>query len=228
VRENIFRYWEIDMSNIVLELRIASNVISSPYVSSGDERITEYVNGLNSFFKYEDEFLDEGVVVYLNDNTIKDGENLNKRILECVPDWVDIISCDNNLYGAVNKGAGDIEQLRYCEDYISGYDWFIHYEPRMLLKGFDFFSAFLLNPRTLFTTHEENLLPHFCTGLYSMKVADICKYIHSIDLDDMVAQKIGIEYSLYDFIKTEKIEYDTIEKINAIWLDFFTGNEVLL
>ena len=217
------------MSNIVLRLEIASNVIGSPYVSGGDVRVLQYVNGLNAFFEYEDILLDEGVSVFLSDNTVKSNESLDERILECVPDWVELITFDSNVYGSVNKGAGSIEQLRYCESYIRAYDWFVHYEPRMLLQNFDFFASFFDNPRALFTMGGDANAPlHFYTGAYTINVVDLCNYIHCVDLDEWLSGNIGIEYSLYNYITSHKIEHDILERVNAIWLDTFANVEVLV
>ena len=213
--------------DILLELRTAFNVnAANPTMSHGEERISEHVNGLKAFFKYEKELLGNNIQIYLTDNTISDDETLDERILDIIPHYVKIVTCDNNIYGPHNKGAGIIEQWRYNKELISRSEWYIYYEPRQLLVNFNFFESFLRNPRTLFTMGSGNR-SHFNTGLFAMKSKDVLRYMDSIDLEHMVKNQVGIEYSLYDFMKQNNIQCNLEEKMNVIWLDAFTNTKHL-
>jgi len=213
--------------NILLELSVATNVDpKNPYMSSGEQRIQEYVSGIRRFFKYEKEFMKNGIEIYLADNTIDEDQVLDKKIVNIIPEYVKIKTCLNNDYGCRNKGAGCIEQWKYCKEDIAESEWFIHYEPRQLLVNFNFFESFFKNPRTLFTKGKATQ-PHFNTGLFAIKSKNLIDYASSVNLEEMVEKQIGIEYSLHNFVMKNNIEYDLEENMNVIWLDSFTNKKYL-
>jgi len=184
----------------------------------GGERMQQYVKGLTKFFEYNDTFKKYNVDIYIVDNSIKDGNRLPLEILNILPNNVKINTSLNNTFGAVNKGAGLIEQWRHCKDIIAKYDWLIHFEPRQLLLNFDFINIFLENPRNLFTF--GNGKNHFNTGLFTIQTNILLDYSNKCILKHMVSQSISIEYDLYHYIRLNHIQYDILDKLNLVWFDY--------
>jgi hypothetical protein len=211
--------------NILCELRICLNP-SNKTSNQGKERINQYINGFNAFFQYKEILKNYNVDVYITDNTISENDSLPNEILEVIPENVKIITCINNHYGCFNKGAGDIEQWRYCKSLIEKYKWFIHFEPRQLLLNFNFIQNFLENPRNLFTTDSTNR--QFNTGLFCINVKDFFYFINSINLNIMVQNWISIEKMLFDFVKINKIPYYTASKMELIWYDTVVNKEIIM
>lgn len=184
------------------------------------ERTTQFVNGLNKFFEYLPILNEYNVDIFITDNTIPNNSNLPNEILNIIPSNVKIITCLNNNYGCYNKGAGDIEQWLYNKELISQYDWFIHFEPRQLLKSFYFIENFLKNPRNLFTINVN--VKHFNTGLFCLESKYLMNYCNHINLIHMINNYIGIEDDLYNYINNNDIKYDILDKMDLIWFDTVT------
>ena len=193
---------------------------ANPYSNNGEERIQQYVKGLTKFFEYNDILKKHGVDIYLVDNSINDGDSLPRDILAIFPDNLKINTSLNNTFGAINKGAGLIEQWLYCKDIIVQYDWFIHFEPRQLLLNFNFINDFLENPRNLFTLGNNNL--HFNTGLFSIQTNHLLYYSTKCILKNMVIKSISIEYDLFNYFKHNNIQYDILDKMELVWFDITT------
>jgi len=185
--------------------------------TNNNQRIEEYVEGLSKFF----EFVKDGytnIDFYIIDNSITNDKRVPDNILKILPNNIKIIEHSNNIYGAINKGGGLIENWLYAKEVLKKYDWLIHFEPRQHLKSFDFIDNFLNNPRNLFTLGKER--NHFNTGLFCIKIIDLEKYLSLVNLNDMIQHNISIEYTIYDFFVNKTIEYDTIDKMDLIWFPF--------
>lgn len=203
----------------ICELRIA---FEPPYLSKKDIEIRyeQYYNGLKKVLDFD--FKSKKCDLYVLDNTLKNLEQIPKDILSILEtNSVEIILSNQNAYGMHNKGAGDIENLKPFIDKIKLYEWFIHFEPRQLLVSFQFFENFFTAPRNLFTLNKNpNAPPHFNTGLYACRTNEIIKFISLFDenkLEEMVKNKISIEYILYNFFHRNNIQYDTLEKMDLLW-----------
>jgi len=212
---------------ILCELRICTNIENTDLFKSNqlyknEERIDQSVNGIRRFFEFKNILEQHQVDVYVTDNTIKYGETLNKKILDVLPDKAKIITCMNNNFGCKNKGAGDIEQWIYCKDIIEKYNWFIHFEPRQYIENFDFFNTFLKAPCNLFTYGENK--QHFNTGLFAIKSSILLDFIN-IYTPRQLGSK-SIEYVLYDYIKNNKINFNTLDKMNLIRYDATTKKTI--
>ena len=181
--------------------------------NTSENRMKQYENGFRKFFEYN--FTEKNIDVYIIDNSIKSIENIPPNILNTVPNNVTFICHTNNQYGCKNKGAGLIENWLVCKEVLKQYDWIIHFEPRQLLKNFDFFDSFFKNPRNLFTMGKEN--NHFNTGLFCIQTNILLNYISTVNLQEMVFKYISIEYDIYDFFIKNNIYYDLENKMNLIW-----------
>ena len=51
---------------------------------------------------------------------------------------------------SITQGAGDIELWKDYSEILEDYDYFFHYELRMLLKDSSFIKSFIDNPRNCF------------------------------------------------------------------------------
>ena len=196
-------------------------ILSTNSVSnSQNERIQQYVNGLLAFFKYKDLLDKYDIDVYITDNTIDNINNIPIQILNVLPKNVKFSVFNNNIYGCYNKGAGLIQTWLYNKELISQYDWFIHFEPRQLLKSFYFIENFLKNPRNLFTINVN--VKHFNTGLFCLESKHLMNYCNHINLIHMINNYISIEDDLYNYINNNDIKYDILDKMDLIWFDTAT------
>ena len=200
--------------SILIELRLCCYPTNSRS-NKNEERNIQFVNGLQKFFSYLPILNKHNTTICVTDNTLADDMSLPKIILDVIPQNVKIITCLNNNFGSINKGAGDIEQWAYNEDFIKQFDWFIHFEPRQILLSFQFIESFLNNPRNLFTINSN--IKHFNTGMFCIKSKLLLEYIHSVDLQQMTSQFISIEDNIYNFFITNNIEYDALEKMDVIY-----------
>ncbi len=178
-------------------------------------RTQQYIDGLNAVFQYNNIIKKHDVDVYIIDNTIKNGESLPKEILNIIPSNIHFSLCLKNEFGKKNKGAGLIDTWQYNKDLIQKYDWIIHFEPRQLLKSFQFIESFLKEPRNLFTINVN--VEHFNTGLFCINKQHLLNYINNCDLNKMVNNSISIEDDLYKYFQENKINYDTLEKMDLLW-----------
>jgi len=185
-------------------------------VVSEDIRLEQYITGLKKVFEYKEILDKHNVHICLTDNTATD---IDKRILDVLPDNVKVVACVNNRFGSKNKGAGVIEQWTYCKDLIKEYEWFIHFEPRQLLQNFNFITNFLDNPRNLFTMNLNS--SHFNTGLFCMKSKLLLCYIQHTPAPKL---KGCIENDLYNYVKNND-SFDLLDKMELIWFDSFSKKE---
>ena len=204
-------------------LMISTNVEKTEHYKKGlvvnnSTRMTHIIDGLNSLFKYKSMFDENNIDICLADNTIKDKIQFPKKIRDILPPDIILNLSDNNKYGAINKGAGLIEEWRYLQDLISKYDWIIHFEPRQLIIDFNFFDSVIKSPRNLFVENKVlNVVPHFHTGLFGIESKILLKFINNTDINIMISHYISIEYMLYDFFNNENINYDTKDKLGLRW-----------
>ena len=176
-------------------------------VTHGEERIQQYLDGFSKFFEYPGL---QKFDILVTDNTITEDCPLDKRLQDLISSYkCRTVLCDNN-HGKQNKGAGVLEQWRYCRDIILEYDWIIHFEPRQLLLNFDFFDSFFEAPRNLFNERPA----HFFMGLFAISSNLLIDFVDNISL----GQRQSIEYALYDYING-RYKFDTIEKLNLAWND---------
>lgn len=210
------------MSKIMCLLQMCLKPTNCGSLVYSKERIEHYVTGLSSFFKYIDLLDSNKVDVYLTDNTIANDEELPQVILNCLPSNVTVITCVNNNYGCINKGAGLIEQWIFFKDTLETYDWLIHFEPRQELINFNFITDFLQYPRNLLTIDTTG--EQFNTGLFCVQTNAIIKYINDTDLQNFVYNlKMSIERHLFLFFIVNNIEYNILDKIGLLWHDYHEG-----
>ena len=192
-------------NKILIELRAAIDVSDNTFIPlcHGDKRTQQYVDGLTEFFKYENCF-DKCDVVFV-DNTLDSSDDIPPQIRECLSDDTFLYIKNKNDYGKFNKGAGDIEMWKEYSEILEGYEYFFHYEPRLILKDFSFIRSFLDNPRNYFTLSRSDQVR---TGYFGVSVKDFYEFYNQINLKDMVNNSISIEDIMFDFFNRKNTDFD--------------------
>ncbi len=154
--------------SILIELRACINI--GDYIFGKDyveNRINDYVNGLQSFFdKLGDNKKCDVVFV---ENTYDSEKDLPKEILDIIPEGTFLFVKKKNDYGKINKGGGIVEMWKEYLDKISEYDYFFYYEPRMILDDSSFLQSFLGNPRNYFCVEDNTEFAAVKTGYFGVK-----------------------------------------------------------
>ena len=216
---------------IVCMMPISTNIqntvlFNQKQLANNNTRLIQYQDGFDKFFALNKKYIiNKTIDVVITDNTCNEQE-FPSQILDVIKkheltDYVKIICHKKNVYGAQNKGCGVIEQWLYNKNIIQQYDWFIHFEPRQLLKSNQFIDSFLEKHRNLFTLGACN--NHFNTGLFCIKTDILLQYISMVRLDQMVRNYISIEHDLFNYFKN--IEYDVLEKMDLIWFNSANDKE---
>lgn len=186
---------------ILLELRTAIKPKKSD-ITFDDNRIEQYHNGLDSFYNVFSKInaqYKENCKIVLVDNTISSVNDIPSKLLSVIDKNTEVVVFDKNNYGKLNKGAGLIESWRECDEFISQYDYFFHYEPRLILQDSTFIQSFLNSPSNMFSLEEKN--QHgwgVRTGYFGSKVEDLRSFYQSVDIDNMINRSISIEYMMFD------------------------------
>ena len=110
----------------------------------------------------------------------------------------------------MNKGAGVISQWLDCKETIQQYDWFVHFEPRLLLYDYAFLNSIIRNPRNVFTSHED----YYNTGLFCIKSDMLLKFSLGINLNILKKSYTCIERLIKKFL--EKYKHDIFSHTGAI------------
>lgn len=184
---------------------------------TGEERINQYLVGLQTFLNNHSRF--EDIDIILTDNTVSSISEIDSRIIQSIPVKSKIFLTRNNQVGGLNNGAGQIFTWLCLSEKIKDYDWIIHHEPRQRTRNFDFIDSFLNNPRNLFTINKEHGR-HFNTGLFCINSKVLNDYCASSDVIEMVRKSVSIEDHMLDFFEREKIPFDTREELGLIWYPF--------
>jgi hypothetical protein len=193
-------------------------------INSMEDRVSQVVSGLDSFFKMTGDLKEKFEVHFLFvDNTIGCKEDIPEQIIKILEkNSSEILLLNKNYYGSRNKGAGLIESWREHIDIILKYKWFLHFEPRTYIKKECFITEFCKSPRNLFKVFSENevVIPHFYTGIFFIDPKKLDSFISSSDLESMVSQSVSIEYSLKDFMDQDPEGYSNYnKKLHIIWHD---------
>jgi hypothetical protein len=174
----------------------------SSIISNNDEiRINQYIKGLTILFKYLDEYKIKSDI-YITDNTC---DKLDLRIQNILPAKC-IKMCSINNKGKINKGVGLVHQWLECKDIIQKYKWFIHFEPRLRLNSFSFFTQFIDNPANTF----HFIAPGWVfTGLFAVESKILLSFCNNINIQHMSDNFISIEHVFSNYIKKYKYKYYT-------------------
>lgn len=180
-----------------------------------ETRINHYINGLKKLFSYHtiDKF-----DLLLVDNTIKNEEGIDQRIRDILPSRTIFRFCPDN--DSSNIGKGVILSWKYVLEDVKKYEYVIHFEPRQLLLSDYFFNHVLSMEKNVFKIWYNNT--QIWTGLFCIKSNLLEQYVLSQNL------RGSIENDLYIFIKTSKVDFIKIEKLDLKYTSAYDNTETLL
>jgi hypothetical protein len=195
-------------NNILLLLPISTNVNEGKSKLKQSKRKQQYLEGIKRVLEYP-KIKQFDVVLIDNTTTEKD-----KDLEEIMPNVSEYIAIDKNENGQRNIGAGILDVWEYLKDDIKTYDWIIHYEPRQYMKDFRVFDMFLEAPRNIFL-YGNGQKNHYYTGLFTLNTKELLQYISRVNAQTLVRKRIGLEYSMFTFIKNVEI----VDEIGIRWHD---------
>lgn len=194
---------------ILLSCSIFIKNLQKPW-SMEETRINQYIKGLESFFsiiKKYDEFFD----IILLDNTTT---TLPTEITNVVPVYVKIVTYIGTKHK--NIGISVVEQWKHILELTEQYKYFIHYEPRQILKSSFFFDTFLKEPNNIFHIRDNN---HFWTGLFSITPERLKYYIENNKIFNNT--ELSVEFDMFNLIHPN---VKHIETLDLIWHESFFNN----
>jgi|UniRef100_A0A6C0CY03 hypothetical protein len=213
------------MSYCILLLSTIFVDINSPlykknHLSSNKERIIQYLNGIKKVKELNPE---SDIYISDNSNYLNEKSDILQYLIE---NNIHIIKDAPNNYGKINKGAGLIENWKHNISLLKKYEYIIHFEPRLLLIDNYFINNFLENKRNLFTLNHPILMPHFNTGLFTIKSDILINYINTIKINVFCNNSISIENDLINYFKNNNISYHILDKLNVYWFDKYETNKI--
>ena len=213
------------MSYCILLLSTIFIDINSPLykknqLTSNKERIIQYLNGIKKVKELNPE---SDIYISDNSNYLNEKSDILQYLIE---NNIHIIKDAPNNYGKINKGAGLIENWKHNISLLKKYEYIIHFEPRLLLIDNYFINNFLENKRNLFTLNHPILMPHFNTGLFTIKSDILINYINTIKINVFCNNSISIETDLINYFKNNNISYHILDKLNVYWFDKYETNKI--
>lgn len=210
------------MSTLLL-LRSAINV--STQFGSRINREQQYINGIKSLevLGLDKKFNDVWVV----DNTFSASQQIPKSIQDLLPQSWSILYTETNKFGALNKGAGDVETLQSLAQEISQYDYLFFHELRLKIKQPDLILKFLDNPGNYLYretsswkgidlyTPKKSLI----SGHYGISSHHMTRFLEGIDLQQMVQSNSAIEELLYRYAVESHIKFMSRRKYCMRYLE---------
>ena len=183
------------------DVRKYRNKNDSP-VSDNDTRKEQYLIGSHSFQKFLPDI--EKYEVIIIDNTVRSVEDIPNEFIVL---WknAQIVCTRTNRFGKFNKGAGDVETLRYAfKNKIITTD-FLFYELRLKTIDPGFIRNFLNYPRNLVTLEEDNLSVR--SGYVGFEYSTAQRFYGSTSLIRMTVKKVSIENLLFQYWESNSLEY---------------------
>jgi hypothetical protein len=189
---------------------------NDPTMASNILRHQQYVRGLKQFNRCIKPWRDIVKIVFVDTTTTVLYSDIQEQL-----DGIVILKNDNQ-YGSKNKGAGVITQWKHAQSILQNYTWVIHFEPRVLLQDDTFFKNFFTNPETRFK-YGSSKQDHFCTNLFSVKSKKLIEFMDKTNREEMVNQRVSIEYIIYDHFRSDALIVDVLR---IVWNDAFTNTDI--
>ena len=200
----------MEQNNILLLLPISTKVSESKSKLKQTKRKEQYLKGISRVFEYSK--INQFDIVLI-DNTTSEKD---KDIQEIMPFVSEYIAIDKNDQGQRNIGVGIIDVWNYLKMDIASYDWIIHYEPRQYMKDFRIFDMFLEDRKNIFL-YGDKKKNHYYTGLFTLKTTVLLSYLSQVDTKQMIRKRVGLEYSMYDYLKDKDIHM--VKEMGIKWHD---------
>lgn len=184
-----------------------------------DTRESWITRGLKSL-SLIDEHL-KNVDMILTDNTVGHCNELPHSIVDSIPKQCEIVTDSSlNQHGRINPGAGNLEVSKSLKHRLTDYDFYVHHEPRTVIRHSNMFDSFFREPRNLFrngSCHDASDDSQVWTGTYFISTKDFIRFLEWSDLKMMCDQSISIEYYMRTFLDSEDISFDTVQDAGILW-----------
>lgn len=183
------------------DVRRYRNKKGSP-VSDNSSRKEQYVVGSRTFQKALPNFLEYEIVII--DNTVSSIDEIPIEFREM---WKNakIFTTGTNRFGRFNKGAGDVETIRFAiKNGLIRTD-FLFYELRIKTTNPTFVANFLKSPRNLIAL--ERGMQSARSGYIGFEFATAAKFYNSISPLRMAVSKTSIEDLLFKYWKSNSLEF---------------------
>ena len=189
--------------------------------------------------------LPENFEIVICDNTIKSLEHIENPNLKQLLQTQNFLILDRNM-GKHNIGVGELDELIFVADKINfkNYDKVIYWTSRRMVTNPWIFEkvnamkkeALLCNPPILALRSNYNFSYYptnkklyndmfFC--LSSKLMLNYIDYSHS-KINYNLQNSVGSEQNLYNFINEKNIDYEWVDYIGLIRLDYKANNEIQL
>jgi len=134
----------------------------------------------------------------LIDNTLTNSSTNIQKLKQFIPSNVEILLTETNKYGIYNKGAGDIETLKYVANYRNLFtDHILYFELRLELIFLGFIKNFINKPRNFIYINPINKSAN--TGYFGCKTDSLFDFATTSNLESIVKDEVSIEYLLSDY-----------------------------
>jgi len=170
-------------------------------VSDNNSRKNQYLLGSHSFQQSFPDYVEYDITII--DNTVDSIDSIPKEFRDL---WVEarIVCSKTNRYGKYNKGAGDVETLRFAfRNKVITRD-FLFYELRLQTIDAKFIRSFTESPRNLITleTDEQSVR----SGYIGFKYSTALNFYREVPLIHMTVRKTSIEHLLFQYWKEKSLE----------------------
>tara|TARA_A100001015_G_scaffold317445_1_gene434445 strand:- start:1566 stop:2243 length:678 start_codon:yes stop_codon:yes gene_type:complete len=204
-------------------------------------RENEYYYCLKQLLK----MIPENFDIVVCDNTIKSIENLENKNLKEILSKVKFLILNRNI-GENNIGMGELDELIYTSENINfnDYNKIVYFTLRKIVTNPWIFekvnamnkNALLSNPPFLHIKSDMNFKESESTLLlyndmfFALSSELMLSYIEYSKqrIKYNLQYQIGSEQNLYKFINENKIEYDWLEYLGLIRIDYKANNELQL
>ena len=112
--------------------------------------------------------------------------------------------------------------LNSFRDILTEYDFYIHHEPRTIIRHSNMFDSFFNDPRNIFrngSCNDSSDDSQVWTGTYFISTKDLVRFLEWSDLNHMCDQSISIEYYIRTFLDSEGILFDKVQDAGILWND---------
>ena len=208
---------------------------------SHDIRENEYYYCLKQLLK----MIPENFDIVVCDNTIESLENITNTNLKELLSKVKFLILNRNI-GQQNIGMGELDELIYTSENINfkDYDKIVYFTLRKFVTNPWIFekvnnmnkNTLLSNPpflhiRSNMNFEERETTPLLYNDMFFALSSDLMlSYIEYSKqrITYNLQNQIGSEQNLYNFINENKIEYDWLEYLGLIRIDYKINNELQL
>ena len=208
---------------------------------SHDIRENEYYYCLKQLKR----MLPENFTIVVCDNTVKNVSDIENQQLRELLETVVFLCLERNI-GTQNIGMGELDELIYTSEKINfnDYDKIIYFTLRKIVTNPWIFEkvnamkkdALICNPEFLhlnnnlnfrFSPATPNLYNDMFFCLSSKLMLDYVEYSKN-NIKFCLKNRIGSEQNLYNFINGKKIDYEFLDCLGLIRIDYKANNEIQL